>query len=66
MAHAFIPRGYEPHLTLYQTQAAISLIKRLFQDALCTELNLKRVSAPLFVRPASGLNDDLTVDGCIV
>ncbi len=59
MGHSFIPRGYEPHLTLYQTQAAISLIKRLFQDALCTELNLKRVSAPLFVRPSSGLNDDL-------
>ena len=59
MSKSFIPRGYEPQLTLYQTQAAISLIKRVFQDALCRELNLKRVSAPLFVRPSSGLNDDL-------
>lgn len=59
MAKSFIPKGYEPSLTLYQTQAAISLIKRVFQDSLCTELNLKRVSAPLFVRPESGLNDDL-------
>ena len=59
MGKSYIPRGYEPHLTLYQTQAAISLIKRVFQDALCLQLNLKRVSAPLFVRPSSGLNDDL-------
>ena len=59
MSKSFIPRGYEPHLTLYQTQAAISLIKRIFQDSLATELNLKRVSAPLFVDPQSGLNDNL-------
>ena len=59
MSKSFIPRGYEPHLTLYQTQAAISLIKRIFQESLATELNLKRVSAPLFVDPQSGLNDNL-------
>ena len=51
--------GYEPSLSLYETQAAISLIKRTFQDHLAQALNLKRVSAPLFVDPASGLNDDL-------
>ncbi|MBR1711752.1 MAG: aspartate--ammonia ligase [Clostridia bacterium] len=56
---SYIPKGYEPHLTLYQTQAAISLIKRIFQESLSTELNLKRVSAPLFVDPRSGLNDNL-------
>lgn len=59
MSMSFIPAGYAPHLTLYQTQSAISLIKRVFQDSLARELNLKRVSAPLFVEPSSGLNDDL-------
>ncbi|NLV57968.1 MAG: aspartate--ammonia ligase, partial [Clostridiales bacterium] len=53
-----IPDGYHPRLTLYETQAAISLIKRVFQDSLAQALNLKRVSAPLFVDPATGLNDD--------
>ena len=59
MSRSFIPEGYAPHLTLYQTQSAISLIKRVFQDSLSRALNLKRVSAPLFVEPDSGLNDDL-------
>ena len=59
MHGSYIPKGYEPHLTLYQTQAAISLIKRIFQESLANELNLKRVSAPLFVDPMSGLNDNL-------
>ncbi len=59
MNQVFIPEGYRPKLTLYETQAAISLIKRVFQDSLALALNLKRVSAPLFVDPASGLNDDL-------
>ena len=59
MGSSFIPQGYKPHLTLYQTQSAISLIKRVFQDSLARTLNLKRVSAPLFVEPTSGLNDDL-------
>ena len=59
MNHTLIPSGYEPALSLYETQAAISLIKRTFQDHLAQALNLKRVSAPLFVDPASGLNDDL-------
>ena len=59
MNHTVIPQGYEPRLSLYETQAAISLIKRTVQDHLAQSLNLKRVSAPLFVDPASGLNDDL-------
>ncbi len=59
MNKTFIPAGYEPKLSLYETQAAISLIKRTFQDRLAQALNLKRVSAPLFVEPMSGLNDDL-------
>ena len=59
MGSSFIPEGYQPHLSLYQTQSAISLIKRVFQDSLARALNLKRVSAPLFVEPTSGLNDDL-------
>lgn len=60
MGTSFIPKGYAPHLSLYQTQSAISLIKRIFQDSLARELNLKRVSAPLFVEPSSGLNDNLS------
>ncbi len=59
MNRTMIPAGYEPKLSLYETQAAISLIKRTFQDHLAMALNLKRVSAPLFVDPATGLNDDL-------
>ena len=59
MGRSYIPSGYAPHLSLYQTQSAISMIKRVFQDTLARELNLKRVSAPLFVEPSSGLNDDL-------
>ena len=59
MSKTFIPVGYDPKLSLYETQAAISLIKRKFQDELALRLNLKRVSAPLFVEPGTGLNDDL-------
>ena len=54
-----IPAGYQSKLGLYETQSAISLIKSTFQDALAAVLNLKRVSAPLFVDPADGLNDNL-------
>ena len=46
MRSSFIPKGYQPHLTLYQTQSAISLIKRVFQDSLAHALHLERVSAP--------------------
>ena len=54
-----IPAGYVPKLGLYDTQGAIALIKRTFQESLSDLLQLKRVSAPLFVNPADGLNDNL-------
>lgn len=59
MSKTVIPDGYRSTMTLYETQDAISLIKRTFQDSLARALRLKRVTAPLFVRPDSGLNDDL-------
>ena len=54
-----IPKDYRPTMNLYDTQKAIGLLKRLFEDTLCGALNLRRVSAPLFVEASSGLNDDL-------
>lgn len=59
MPKSFIPAGYAPLLNLYDTQRAISLLKRLFEDNLAVALRLRRVSAPLFVEAATGLNDDL-------
>ena len=56
----YIPKGYVPKLDVYDTQKAISFIKRTFQDRLAAALRLKRVSAPLFVTEASGLNDNLS------
>lgn len=55
----YIPQTYISKLSLYDTQSAIGIIKSVFQRVLCTALNLKRVSAPLFLAPGSGLNDDL-------
>ena len=54
-----IPEGYKSILSIYDTQKAISLLKRLFEDNLGAKLNLYRVSAPLFVDENSGLNDNL-------
>ena len=54
-----IPAGYQSLLNMYDTQKAISLLKRLFEDRLAALLNLNRVSAPLFVAENSGLNDNL-------
>ena len=54
-----IPEGYKSLLSIYDTQKAISLLKRLFEDRLGALLNLYRVSAPLFVDEKSGLNDNL-------
>ena len=59
MSKVFVPQGYKPALSLYDTQKAIGLIKRLFEDMLCGALNLRRVSSPLFVPSDSGLNDNL-------
>ncbi len=54
-----IPDDYKSLLSIYDTQKAISLLKRLFEDRLGALLNLYRVSAPLFVDESSGLNDNL-------
>ena len=59
MSKLFVPEGYIPPLDVYDTQKAISFIKESFQTRLARALNLKRVSAPLFVTEASGLNDNL-------
>ena len=55
----YIPENYKSLLTIYDTQKAISLLKRLFEENLGAKLNLYRVSAPLFGEEKSGLNDDL-------
>ena len=49
MSKTFIPEGYENRLGSYDTQAAISILRRRFEKNLSAALNLKRVSAPLFV-----------------
>lgn len=59
MSKTIVPDGYTSKLNLYETQTAIGKLKRLFEDNLSENLNLKRVSAPLFVDPNTGLNDDL-------
>ena len=60
MNKVIVPEGYRPVLSSYELQLAIALTKDIFQDEFTQNLQLKRVSAPLFVRAASGLNDDLT------
>ncbi len=60
MNHVFIPKGYKSSPDVYRTQKAISFIKQTFQERLAAALNLKRVSAPLFVDENSGLNDNLS------
>ena len=60
MNHVFIPEGYKSSPDVYRTQKAISFIKQTFQERLASALNLKRVSAPLFVDENSGLNDNLS------
>ncbi len=59
MSKTFIPEGYKSSLGIYDTQIAIGLLRNNFQENLCKALNLKRVTAPLFVSSESGLNDDL-------
>jgi len=54
-----IPEGYCSKLNLHDTQVAIKTVKDFFQDLLAERMNLLRVSAPLFVTPESGLNDNL-------
>ena len=59
MEHLIIPKDYHSELNLHDTQIAIKTVKDFFQNLLAERLNLLRVSAPLFVDPASGLNDNL-------
>lgn len=60
MSRTIVPKNYKPYLTVKETEYAIVLIKDFFQLALSTELNLTRVTAPMFVEQGKGLNDDLT------
>lgn len=59
MSKLVIPKNYKSELNLYDTQIAIKTVKDVFQQLLSERLHLLRVSAPLFVDPASGLNDNL-------
>ena len=59
MSKIYIPDGYASALDLKETQIAIKKVKDFFQAQLTAELNLHRVTAPLFVEPSSGLNDNL-------
>lgn len=54
-----LPENYDPRLTVRQTQEAIKYIRDTFQKEFGREMNLERISAPLFVEKSSGLNDDL-------
>lgn len=59
MEHFISPKGYQPVLDVKATQGAIKHIKDHFERQLAKQLNLTRVSAPLFVKPETGLNDNL-------
>ncbi len=59
MEHLIIPKNYRSQLNLYETQIGIKTVKDFFQSLLVKHLNLLRVSAPLFVDPVSGMNDNL-------
>ena len=60
MGKTVIPEGYRSPLDTYDMQRAISNIKSTFQKEFSDALNLKRVTAPLFVKEDSGLNDNLS------
>ena len=59
MEHIYVPKGYRSPQSIKETEKAIKEVKDYFERALADALNLTRVSAPLFVWPASGLNDNL-------
>ena len=54
-----LPEGYDPRLSVRETEAAIKYIRDTFQKELGAQMNLERISAPLFVTRSSGLNDNL-------
>ena len=60
MSKVFLPEGYTMPLSVYEMQRAIEFIKSNFQVNLSNALNLRRVSAPLYVDENSGLNDNLS------
>ncbi|WCJ58815.1 aspartate--ammonia ligase [Fontisphaera persica] len=55
----YLPKNYRPVLNVRQTEHAIKALKDFFELSLSTELNLTRVTAPLFVKSGTGINDDL-------
>ena len=59
MSNITKPNGYKSGLDIRMTEIAIKQIKDFFEDELARELKLTRVSAPLFVKPETGLNDNL-------
>ena len=60
MKNNIYPKNYQSLLDLVETQKAIKLVKDTFERELAKELDLIRVSAPLFVEPGTGLNDNLS------
>ena len=54
-----IPENYDPKLSIRETEEAIRYIRETFQDEIGKELNLQRMSAPMFVEQSTGLNDNL-------
>ena len=60
MNKVMLPVGYAPVLSSYELQKAIAMTKEIFQGEFVETLHLQRVSAPLFVKSTSGLNDDLS------
>ncbi len=60
MRGLIVPEGYAPSLDVINTEMAIKELKDYFEKELAEELNLIRVSAPLFVKPETGLNDNLS------
>ncbi len=59
MSKLTLPKGYKPLLSLQQTEQGIKSIKDFFQQSLSSQLRLRRVTAPLFVKSGLGINDDL-------
>ena len=54
-----VPKDYKSPLSIRETEVAIKTVKDFFERTLAENLNLTRVSAPLFLPPETGLNDDL-------
>ena len=59
MAKTIVPKNYDPKWDIMETEIAIKLTKDFFERELANTLSLTRISAPLFVKKATGLNDNL-------